>query len=139
MDKIVADTSVRVKWLTTENENYVKQANQVLQDAKTGKITIFAPELSKYELGNAILRKKMVLPLALDALGTASTMPITYVSETRELAFATYQIAESASITYYDASFLALAKQEKATLITDNPKHQKKIKGIKVIALKNYR
>ena len=49
------------------------------------------------------------------------------------------EIAESAGITYYDASFMALAKQEKATLVTDNPKHQRKIQGIKVIALKNYR
>ena len=139
MDKVVVDTSVMVKWLTTENENYVEQGDLILQDAKTGKINILAPELSKYELGNAILNKKMALPLALDALGTASTMPITFVSETRELSFTTYQIAESAGITYYDASFMALAKQEKATLVTDNPKHQRKIQGIKVIALKNYR
>ena len=42
-------------------------------------------------------------------------------------------------MTYYDASFIALAKQEDAILVTDNPKHQTKISGVKVVPLGEYK
>lgn len=42
------------------------------------------------------------------------------------------------NITYYDASFIALAKLENAQLVTDNPKHQGKTTEVKVIALQDY-
>ena len=41
--------------------------------------------------------------------------------------------------TYYDASFAALAKQERAVLVTANPKHQIKAAGLKVVALEDYK
>lgn len=140
MSNIVVDTSVIVKWLNQKDELYLKQADKLLSNAEVGTATLFAPQLAKYEVGNALLNKKLDLPLALDALGTASRLPINFVAETPELASETYSIAtENAGITYYDASFMALAKQEKATLVTDNPKHQKRISGVKVRVLKNYR
>lgn len=138
MHKIVVDSSVIVKWLTTQNEQLLEQAGRILEDAKDGKVVLTAPELSRYELGNALLKKKIGLFLALDALTVSHALPVVFVIETPDLAIETYQIAEATGITYYDASFMALAKQEKATLVTDNPKHQKKAKGIKVIPLENY-
>lgn len=74
----------------------------------------------------------------MDSLATAYSLPVEFVVETKELAQEAYRIAHVANITYYDASFLALAKQEKAALVTDNPKHQKKIKEVKVIPLAEY-
>ncbi len=50
----------------------------------------------------------------------------------------TYKIAQETNITYYDASFMSLAKQLNATLVTDNIKHQGKATDIKVISLKDY-
>jgi predicted nucleic acid-binding protein len=41
-------------------------------------------------------------------------------------------------MTYYDASFVALARIENAVLVTDNPKHQAKQLAVKVISLKDY-
>ncbi len=138
MKKIVVDSSVMVKWLNFQNEDHLEQANKVLQDAQDGIIMFLAPELSRYEIGNALLKKKMDLSKALDTLVAAYSIPVQFVSEAPQLALETYKIADEAKITYYDASFLALAKQEKTVLVTDNIKHQGKSSAVKVIALKDY-
>ena len=55
-----------------------------------------------------------------------------------EVAVDTFSLASKLGITYYDASFLSLDKLYKATLVTENIKHQGKAKDIKVVALKDY-
>src|SRR3989344_3056388 len=114
MKNIIIDTSVIVKLLNDQLEQHVKQANKVLLDAQKNKISIFAPELSRYEIGNAILKKKLSMPFAQDTLETAYDLPIQFVKETYKLACKTYEIAAKTNMTYYDASFIALAKQESA-------------------------
>ena len=139
MQKLVVDSSVIVKWLNTKNEINIEQADKILKDGQVGKITLIAPGLSRYEIGNALLNKNLILPQAFDALGTSYNLPVTFVPETKELAFDTYRMSQESKITYYDASFIALAKQTSATLVTDNPKHQAKVKGVNVVALKDYK
>jgi predicted nucleic acid-binding protein len=100
--------------------------------------------LAKYEVGNALLKKGLTSSQAYQSLGTVYSLPIQFITETDNLASQTYQMASQAQaaghlkVTYYDASFTALAKQENAVLITDNPKHQALISGVKVIPLKDY-
>jgi len=139
MKNVVIDTSVTVKLLNDQQEKYIKQANKVLSDAQKGKISLFAPELSRYEMGNALLNKKLDMPFAQDALELVYNLPIQFVKETYKLACQTYEIAIKTNITYYDASFIALAKQENAILVTDNIKHQGKLSAIKVIPLSKYK
>ncbi len=50
----------------------------------------------------------------------------------------TYKIGQELNITYYDASFLSVAQQLGASLVTDNIKHQGKSTKVKVIPLKDY-
>ncbi len=140
MKPVVVDSSVTVKWINQIDEQLLEQANKVLSDAQFGSISVLAPELSKYEVGNAILKKKLSIPKAYESLGTVYQLPIVFIPQSEELSKETYKIAQDHGVTYYDASFMALAKEQKADLITDNPKHQdKKISGLKVISLKNYR
>lgn len=139
MQIVIADSSVLVKWLNDENEERVEEAAKILQDARDDKIVIFAPQLSRYEIGNALLKKKLKTSLAFDTLTASYELPVNFVSETEKLAIATYEIAYKNHLTYYDASFIALAKHLDATLVTDNPKHQAKVRGVKVIHLKDYK
>lgn len=139
MKNVVIDTSVIVKLLNDQQEKYIKQANKVLLDTQKGKISLFAPELSRYEIGNAIWKKKLDMPFAQDALEVAYDLPIQLVEETYKLACQTYEIAIESNMTYYDASFIALAKKYDAALITDNIKHQGKALAIKVIPLVRYK
>lgn len=139
MKDVVVDTSVTVKLLNAQQEQYIKQANKLLLDAQEGKISLFAPELSRYEIGNAIWKKKLEMPFAQDTLRTAYNLPIQFIKETYELAYQTYEVAIKSNITYYDASFIALAKKYGAVLVTDNVKHQGKTSEVKVIPLSKYR
>lgn len=138
MNQVIIDSSVSVKWINQFNEELLEQADKLLRENQAGSITFLAPELSKYEIGNALLKKKLELPKADASLATVYQLPINFVPETEELAKETYKIAQQAGITYYDASFVALAKSENATLVTDNPKHQAKKLDVKVIPLEDY-
>lgn len=138
MKPIVVDSSVTVKWLNQINEELLDRADKLLSDAQAGSVSLLAPELSKYEIGNALLNKKLNLPMAYESLGTIYQLPVTFVPESEELAKQTYKVALHDGITYYDASFIALAQQENATLITENIKHQGKSHEVKVTSLKDY-
>lgn len=137
--KVVVDTSVITKWLNQNNENDVDMADRIMESALKGEVELIAPELSKYEYGNVLLRSKQLTPKeAYVSLGTAYLLPINFVSESEELARETFTIAFSLGITYYDASFLSLAKKYDAVLVTENIKHQGKTKDIKVKSLRDF-
>jgi len=134
--KIIVDTSVIVKWLNKSNEKNIDKADKIMESALRGEIELFAPELAKYEYGNVLLKGKQLTPNeAVISLGTAYSLPINFVGESEEIAQETYKLAHELGITYYDASFLSLAKKYDATLITENIKHQGKHKDIKVESL----
>lgn len=139
MQKIVVDSSVIVKWINQQNEELLINADRLMRDVYDGKAVLFAPELAKYEIGNAlVIRKKLSMadyPVVFDTL---FSLPIQFVDQSLDLACATYAIASDLHVTYYDASFIALAKQEAAILVTDNVKHQGKAIDISVIPLQSY-
>lgn len=137
---IVIDSSVALKWLNRKEEEFLAKADKILKDVEKEKIYILMPELAKYEIGNALLNKGSELPLLNLALEKFYDIPIQFVIEDFEIAKLTMEIAQNCKITYYDASFMALAVKLNADLVTDNPKHQKKkIVGLKVISLRDYR
>ena len=139
MIKVVVDTSVMVKWLNQIREQNLEQANRILAQALDGKVELIAPELAKYEIGNVLLfSKKLSTSEANFSLATLYSLPITFVSESEDLAMETFSLAHKAGITYYDASFLSLAKTFDATLVTENLKHQGRSKDIKVKPLSEY-
>ena len=137
--KTVVDSSVIIKWLNTDNEQSLEQSDKLLQKARNGEIELVAPELAKYEVGNVLLKGKQLTPAqAKISLGTVYTLPITYVADSQELSEETYSLAHNLGITYYDASFMSLAKQHDAVLVTENIKHQAKSERIKVTSIKDY-
>lgn len=137
--KIVVDSSVIVKWLNNQDEKFLNQADKILKDCEAGKVILYSPELAKYEVGNAILYKKLDAALAKSSFSTLYSLPITFYPLNEEDALMTTEIAVENKITYYDAVFVNLAEKIGGTLVTDNPKHQKRIKGIKVISLRDYK
>lgn len=144
MDKkssIVVDTSVAVKWVNSQKEDNLQQADLILKNVQSGTASIVMPELAKYEIGNALLSKDMDLATTRISLATIYSIPIQFISQDLETAQESMVIAKNSKMTYYDASFIALAKRLKTDLITDNIKHQKKYKGkeVKIIPLKDYR
>lgn len=136
---LVIDSSVALKWLHKTNENYLTQADLIIKKAQKNGTTLVMPELARYEIGNALLYKNLELSILLRLIERFYVLPIQFIPEDIHLSQLTIEIAYKNKITYYDASFIALAVKLKTTLITDNPKHQKKkIKNLKVIILKDY-
>src|SRR3989304_1761685 len=76
---LVIDTSVMVKWANSQNENDLNQAYKVLINAEKKKVELLAPELAKYEIGNALLNKKMLLPETKLSLQTIYSLPIIFI------------------------------------------------------------
>lgn len=140
MKKIVVDSSVIVKWVSSKDEKNLTEADQILKDCEEEKVVLYSSEVAKYEVGNALVRgKELPLPQAFAALGTIYSLPIVFVSENQLLAQSTYETAHKKTMTYYDAAFVSLAKSLDATLVTDNIKHQKGVAGVTVIPLADYR
>ncbi|MBU3979684.1 type II toxin-antitoxin system VapC family toxin [Patescibacteria group bacterium] len=136
---MVIDSSVIVKWLNQKDEEDLDKADLILQDTRVGKAELIAPELAKYEVGNVLLKGKQLTPQEADVyLKTMYTIPITFIIDSGDLSRETYLFAYKHGITYYDASFLSLAKLYNATLVTANIKHQGKAKDIDVLSLKDY-
>lgn len=135
------DSSVAVKWVNSQGEKFLRQADTILKHMQNGEISITMPDLAKYEVGNALLNKEMSLTATQTSLGTIYEIPIQFVSQDKAMAQTTLKIAKDSGMTYYDASFIALAKRLKADLVTDNPKHQNKYRGkeIKIISLQYYK
>jgi predicted nucleic acid-binding protein len=139
MNAVVVDTSVIVKWLNQDNEEYVDQADDILRDVQAAKIQLIVPELAKYEVGNLLIHGKgLTYEQAITVLAQLYKLPLTFVEDNELLAVETVAIAANANVTYYDASFIAVAKQFDAVLITDNVKHQGRARDVKVIAIKDY-
>lgn len=139
MTLLIIDTSVALKWLNQDNEKYVNQADRILKTAKDGQVELLAPELIKYEIGNVLLYgKKITSQDVVYLLSIFYSLPITFITESEDLAKETYDLAFNLGITYYDASFMSLAKQYNATLVTENIKHQGKSTKVKVKSLQGY-
>ena len=109
--KVICDSSVIVKWLSSQDELRLDKANAIINDAEKGNIEIFTPELPKYEVGNALLTgKHYTIQDAKTSLATLYSLPVKFVSESAVQAEETYKIGEKSKITYYDACFVSLAK-----------------------------
>ena len=135
----VVDSSVIIKWLNHIDEDYIQQAQRLLDHIEAGDVIAIIPDLVKYEVGNALLVKKgLNLTQANVSLGTVYNLPLTFVPMTQNLAELTYKTGQELNITFYDASFVSIAEQLGAVLVTDNVKHQGKSTKVKVIPLKDY-
>src|SRR3989344_5883512 len=133
---IVVDSSVIIKWISQDNEKHLDKVDKILEDAQKNKILLITPELARYEVGNVLLFGKNLLPeQAKIALTEFYKLPVSFISESEELSKETFKLAFNLKITYYDASFLALAKLYNAILVTDNKKHQGRDSNIKVTTL----
>lgn len=137
---LVIDSSVAIKLLYQLGEDNLSQADQIMKNAQEKGTILVMPELARYEIGNALLYKNLELPILQRLIERSYVLPIRFIPEDLATAQLTAEIAHTNKVTYYDASFISLAIILKADLVTANPKHQKKkMAGLKVISLKDYR
>jgi len=126
MMKYVVDASVILKWIVgDEREPDHEKALRLLNDWVDDKVELLAPSLWEYEVGNFLGRQmpdqateKMTLLINLRLAGTPLTERM-YI-----LCFAWMR---ENGVSFYDASYLAVAEEMQAKLITADEKFARKM------------
>lgn len=122
-DSVVLDASVVLKWFYGKGEADREKALDLMRRHSRNEFQIHAPDLLLYEIANALVHKPdigaEVVRRALDALKEAR-MAIHWPDE--EGIKESAQIAGDFGISVYDASYLALARELDAPLITADKK-----------------
>lgn len=117
----MVDASVAFKWLVPDSaEDDVPAAKALLVEHMEGRAKIIIPPLLYYEVGNILLfgRSRPPLEEAADALTDLFSMPLEVVPLALASANATLRLAALRGLSYYDATYLALAEMFDCPLIT---------------------
>ncbi|MGZ3538007.1 MAG: type II toxin-antitoxin system VapC family toxin [Thermodesulfobacteriota bacterium] len=130
MTPFVVDSSVVFKWYRqTGDEDYVPQAVSVLERHLHGEIEIHVPDLLFYELGNILrLKETLVSKDALTILTETFALSLQIHPINLALSEETFRFARARDLTFYDASFVALAHLLDASFITADKKLFSKLK-----------
>jgi predicted nucleic acid-binding protein len=117
--KIVIDTSVLIKWFKTRDEEYLREARQLLEEIERHEVEVHVPALLLYEVGNILLLKTRLGPAALDeVVERLETLPFVVAPPATPLLKQALRLGREFSLTFYDASFLALAVELDCPLVT---------------------
>jgi predicted nucleic acid-binding protein len=131
---LVIDTSIAIKWLFLEDEAATTKARQLLLKIEAGSYLAYAPILQKYELGNVLHKSKKITEHELNTyLEFLENFPISYLAETPNLSKTTHELCFKHSITYYDASYLALAIELNAIIVSSDQKFISAVNDEKLI------
>ncbi len=108
--KIVVDSSVLIKWFKTKDEELLMEAQSLLQEVMNRPIEVHVPALLLYEVGNILLLKTKLKPPAVEAaLERLEALPFTVAPPATPLLKRAARLGREFDLTFYDASFLALA------------------------------
>lgn len=139
MKKIVVDNSVITKWLSSVKEDNIEEADLLLTRATENKLQLFAPEMTKYEAGNTILKgKKLDIPQGIATLQAFYQLPIIFIPENATRMATTFTLAYDHKLSYYDAVYITITKELSAALVTAD-KAQASTKLVKTILISDYR
>ena len=117
----MVDASVAFKWLIPDAaEEDVAAAKALLVDHMEGRVAIAVPALFYYEVANILLfgRSKLPIDEAAEALRDLYAIPLAVAFPAPDTADAALRLASDHGLSYYDASYVALAETLDCTLIT---------------------
>ena len=123
---VVPDASIILKWvLDAEDEPGHAAASQLLERWQRGELRLVVPPLWLYEVGNVLCLKRPAD--AAEALGILCDLGLSEVPLSRELMQRTVALAQGHDLTFYDASYLAVAEESKAVLVTADSKFYRRL------------
>jgi predicted nucleic acid-binding protein len=117
----VVDASVAFKWLIPDAaEDDVPRAKALLVDHMQGRAKIIVPPLLYYEVGDILLfgRSRPPLQQAAESLSDLFSVPLEVIPPALVSADVTLRLASLRGLTYYDATYVALAEMLDCTMIT---------------------
>jgi predicted nucleic acid-binding protein len=139
MSAVIVDASIALKWvLPPETEPLAAEAWALQTAWQQGRITLEAPTLWLYECGNTLSRK---MPSdASTILRMWLTSGIKLATPTPALLDSTHALVQRYRVTFYDASYHALALQRGGTFVTADTRYLDKAAAAGgVLHLKDWR
>lgn len=135
----VVDTSVVLQWYNQAGELHTKEAKQILDDLRSGRIEVSIPDILPLELLNALIKGKgLSTDEANQILNDLFGMPIKIIGINLPVLELAAILMRQYNLASYDAYFLALAKYEECILISDDQKAHGKITDRTVLMLEDY-
>ncbi len=117
--KIVVDTSVLIKWIKTRDEKLRSEALELLGVIQRRAIEVTVPALLLYELGNLLLLKtRLDSNSIVAAIEHVLRLPIAVENPEPGVLRRTARLGRDLKLTFYDASFLALAEELDCVFVT---------------------
>ncbi len=137
--RYIVDTSVILQWYHRSGELHPKEAKQILDDLKSARVEISIPNILPLELLNALIKGKgLSAGEANQILNDLFALPIKIIETSLPVLELASKLMNQYNLASYDAYFLALAKYEECTLISDDRKAHSKIKDGSVMMLEDY-
>ncbi|MBW1981464.1 MAG: type II toxin-antitoxin system VapC family toxin [Deltaproteobacteria bacterium] len=134
MERYVVDASVILKWvLGKEQENGQDLALKLLDTWAAGIAELAAPSLWQYEVGN-FLGRELKLE-AIEKMNLLLDLRIQSVDLNNTIIERCFAWMEQHAVTFYDASYLAVAFEIKGILVTADEKFCKKMENVGRICL----
>lgn len=122
----VLDASVILKWvLDAETEPGHAAALRLLELWQSRELDLLVPPLWLYEVGNILCLKRPADASA--ALTALMDLGLGEVSFSHRLVQRTVALARTHGLTFYDASYLAVAEEKAATLVTADVKFHRRL------------
>ena len=129
MASVVIDASIILKWvLPSDNEPYQNNALELRNLFVNNEIEVFTPTLWYFEVANLLARKfpdyadRQLMELKILLAATEVTISPTVQSNILRL-------TTKHHVTFYDASYHAVAMEKNATLITADEKYLQAVAG----------
>jgi predicted nucleic acid-binding protein len=136
----VIDASVAFKWLIPDAaEEDVPAAKTLLVDHMEGRVAITVPALLYYEVANILLfgRSRPPAGEAAEALSDPFSIPLAVAVPTPGVADAALRLASQYELSYYDASYVALAEELDCPLITADQRLVRRMRAAGHVRLLN--
>ena len=131
---MILDASVILKWFLDETESNI--ALGLKESHVTGTFTIVAPDILIYEVGNALRYEPEFSPDEVNCcLEELYELNIDIIAPISDIVNLITEIAYQKDITFYDASYIALAQSLNLQYITADEKLYNKVKAFSFVTL----
>jgi len=135
---MVLDASVILKWFMEERES--DKANILREGHVAGKFTITVPDILIYEVGNALRYEPEFSFKEVNlCLGQLYELNLNIIAPLPDLTDLITEIAYQKDITFYDASYIALAQELDFQYVTADEKLYNKLRDFPFATLLSIR
>ncbi len=127
MNIVVPDASVLLKWVLHENEPHLDQALALRALICQRHVRALVPPLWYFEVGNTLARR--VPALAADVLSALRDMQLEERMHDTSTEAPALQLVKDYGVTFYDASYHALAIVSGGTFVTSDARYIERARG----------